>query len=56
MKRKHRKTHGIITFNELTKHISNAWRALPVHAKDVFSLLSFRDMQRCMLELPSHHV
>jgi hypothetical protein len=56
IKRKHRKTHGDITFSELTKRIANAWRFLPVNAKDVFSLISCKDSERYFRELSSLHV
>jgi hypothetical protein len=56
MKRKHRKSHGDITFNELTKRISNAWHALPTNAKEFFSLIAFQDTHRFIRESSSRRV
>jgi hypothetical protein len=56
MKRKHRKSHGDITFYELTKRISNAWHALPTNAKEFFSLIAFQDTHRFIRESSSRRV
>jgi hypothetical protein len=56
IKRKHRKTHGVITFSELTKLISNAWHALPANAKEFFNLISCKDSERYIRELYALHV
>jgi hypothetical protein len=56
IKRKHRKTHGDITFCELTKLISNVWHALPTNAKEFFTLIAFQDNHRFIRESSSPHV
>ena len=46
VKRKHRKSHGRISFKALTKRISASWHALPEPAKDVFREIAAQDFQR----------
>lgn len=42
-KRKHRKSHGLITFRELSKLIAERWRALPQSQKDIFERQALRE-------------
>jgi hypothetical protein len=46
VKRMHIKSHGCISFESLTKQISQGWRALPESVKQVFQDISTRDFAR----------
>lgn len=46
IKRKHRKSHGQISFGSLARLISQSWRHMPDEIKQVFHSISARDFER----------
>jgi HMG-box domain len=46
VKRKHVKSHGRISFSDLSKRISAGWRHLPESAKEVFYEIARQDLKR----------
>jgi hypothetical protein len=49
-KRKHRKVHGKITFESLTRHIAANWKVLPDPVQEIFREISARDHRRAAQE------
>jgi HMG-box domain len=54
VKRKHVKSHGRISFSDLSKRISAGWRQLPTTAKEVFYEIARTDLQRFTREKKLH--
>jgi HMG (high mobility group) box len=50
-KRRHRKTHGKIAFQDLAKLVSKRWRALPDSAKEFYRDVAASDMVRYRKEV-----
>jgi HMG (high mobility group) box len=51
VKRRHRKTHGKISFTTLSKVISQGWRDLPEHKKAFYREVAAEDLDRYQREL-----
>ena len=54
VKRRHRKSHGKISFAELSKKISQCWKELPEHHKNFFNEVAARDWARYHREMEQH--
>ena len=54
VKRRHRKSHGKISFADLSKKISQSWKALPEQRKDFFREVAGKDWARYHRELTQH--
>jgi HMG (high mobility group) box len=54
VKRRHRKSHGKISFAKLSKSISAAWRALPEEHKNFYREVASKDWERYHRELTQH--
>jgi hypothetical protein len=54
-KRKHRKTHGKISFTELSKHVSSKWRALRESEKQVYKAIYKKNMDEYKHELEEYN-
>ena len=54
VKRRHRKSHGKISFADLSKKISQSWKALPEPRKDFFREVAGKDWARYHRELTQH--
>ncbi len=50
-KRRHRKTHGKISFTSLSKMVSKHWKELPEEHKNFYKQVASRDWQRYQQEL-----
>lgn len=53
-KRAHRKTHGKISFTELSKCISNKWKSLDDADREFFKLVAATDMKRYKAEMDQY--
>jgi hypothetical protein len=53
-KRKHRKTHGKVSFQDLSKHISNKWQSMPEEEKDVYKAIYRRNMKAYKEEMETY--
>jgi HMG (high mobility group) box len=51
VKRRHRKSHGKISFSELSKKISQRWNELPKHQKKFFNEVAAKDWERYHREI-----
>jgi hypothetical protein len=54
VKRRHRKSHGKISFANLSKRISQAWKDLPEEHKNFFREVAAKDWERYHRELTQH--
>lgn len=54
VKRRHRKSHGKISFSELSKKISRRWNELPEHQKNFFNEVAAKDWERYHREIEQH--
>lgn len=54
VKRRHRKSHGKISFADLSKKISTSWKRLPEQRKDFFREVASKDWARYHRELTQH--
>jgi HMG (high mobility group) box len=52
-KRRHRKTHGKISFTELSKLVGKRWKTLPLSQKDFYKQTALRDLERFRCEMKS---
>lgn len=51
VKRKHSRSHGAISFQEMTQRIADGWRKLPKSVQDIFRAIAHQDNQRYVREL-----
>jgi hypothetical protein len=56
VRRRHRKSHGKITFANLSKQISQAWKNLPEHRKDFFREVAAKDWARYHREITQYKI
>jgi hypothetical protein len=54
-RRRHRKTHGKVSFTDLSKIIGKRWRELPEEKKQVYRDISAADLERYQKALKAYN-